>query len=75
MKTVEKLKELLKKLEKSASKNPSATFTVGHGSGSEFATIQAAIDAATPGDIIQVEPGDYNEVLTVKDDIFLVGKI
>lgn len=38
------------------------------------ATIQAAIDAAAAGDIILIEPGDYNEALSVtKDNLTFIG--
>ena len=37
------------------------TITVGQGSGYDHATIQAAIDAATTGDIVVVYPGTYIE--------------
>ncbi len=33
----------------------------------DYQTIQAAIDAATPGDTIQVAPGNYTEQITVMD--------
>jgi len=36
-------------------------------------TIQAAIDAADPGEVIQVAAGSYNENLTLKSDIIIVG--
>lgn len=39
----------------------------------QFATIQAAVDASQPGDIIEVSPGFYNELvnLTSKDSIIV----
>lgn len=40
----------------------------------EYPTIQAAIDAAYHGDIIQVAPGIYNEDLTVNKRLKLVGE-
>ncbi|MCK9356618.1 MAG: right-handed parallel beta-helix repeat-containing protein, partial [Dehalococcoidia bacterium] len=40
------------------------TFTVGDG-GEDYSSIQAAIDAADPGDIILVSPGTYSEDLYV----------
>ncbi|MEU6220565.1 right-handed parallel beta-helix repeat-containing protein [Streptomyces sp. NPDC047022] len=44
---------------------PTATFT----------TIQAAVNAASPGDTIQVCPGTYNEIVSVNtSDLTLVGQ-
>ena len=41
-----------------------------------FATIQAAIDAATSGDTINVAPGTYNENVVInKNDISLIGAL
>jgi hypothetical protein len=34
----------------------------------EFDTIQAAVDAATPGDLILIAPGTYNEAVNVTTD-------
>jgi hypothetical protein len=42
---------------------------------SNYNTIQAAVDAARSGDIIEIEPGIYNEeVLVTKDSIVIRGK-
>src|SRR5262245_13785405 len=39
-----------------------------------FTSIQAAVDAASAGDVIRVAPGLYNEVVTVKkDNLTLIG--
>lgn len=40
-----------------------------------YATIQAAVDAAAPGDIVYVQPSDikYNETVTISKRIKLVG--
>ncbi|MFQ5844698.1 MAG: DUF1565 domain-containing protein [Planctomycetota bacterium] len=39
----------------------------------DFATIQQAIDAARPGDVVVVEPGTYYELLVMKDGVKLVS--
>ncbi len=39
----------------------------------DFTTIQAAIDAATPGDVICVGKGDYVEALNLNKDVDLIG--
>ncbi len=39
----------------------------------EYATIQAAIDAATAGDVINVNYGTFNEVLTIDKAVTLKG--
>ncbi len=40
---------------------------------SEYATIQAAIDAAQPGDIVKVDAGTYAGPITLKSGITLLG--
>jgi len=40
----------------------------------EYSTIQAAIDAAGAGDIIQVKPGLYNENVTISKPVSLVAE-
>ncbi len=40
----------------------------------DYATIQAAIDAANPGDMIQVRVGVYNENLTLNKPVSLVAE-
>ena len=40
----------------------------------EYATIQAAIDAAGAGDIVQVKPGLYNENITISKPVSLVAE-
>ncbi|MCA9755199.1 MAG: hypothetical protein KDA27_05305 [Candidatus Eisenbacteria bacterium] len=39
---------------------------------SEFATVQAAVDAACPGDRIVIAPGTYDEVVTVLDKSLVI---
>lgn len=39
----------------------------------DYTTIQAAIDAATSGTVILIAPGTYDEVLTLKDGVALIG--
>src|SRR5690554_366706 len=34
----------------------------------EYETIQAAVDAAEPGDLVLISPGTYNEAVTVETD-------
>jgi nitrous oxidase accessory protein NosD len=40
----------------------------------EYPTIQAALDAASPGDDIIVQKGRYNELLVVEKSVNLIGK-
>ncbi|HKY54649.1 MAG TPA: right-handed parallel beta-helix repeat-containing protein [Anaerolineales bacterium] len=40
----------------------------------DYQTIQAAIDAAKPGDIVQISAGVYNENLTLNKAVTLVGE-
>ena len=56
------------RLESLQAREVPANFTVGDGRGADFATIQAAVDAAalTKGpDLIRVLPGEYREQVTI----------
>jgi len=39
----------------------------------DFATVQAAVDAAAPGDTIDLEPGTYSEQVTISKDLKIEG--
>jgi len=49
------------------------TITVDDNGPAEFSSIQAAIDAAVPGDLVSVAAGTYNENLTFKNGVSVVG--
>ncbi len=47
--------------------------TVDDNGPAQFATIQAAINAAFPGDIVLVRPGYYRENIVLKSDVDVLG--
>jgi hypothetical protein len=49
------------------------TITVDDSGGAEFQSIQAAINAAVPGDVVSVAPGLYLENLALKSGVSVVG--
>ncbi len=49
------------------------TFIVDDSGGHAFLTIQAAIDAASPGDLVRVYAGSYRENVTIDKGVHLVG--
>src|SRR4051794_4140221 len=53
----------------------SAVLTVDDtaGTGAQFSSIQAAVNAASPGDTIKVAAGTYNETVTVDKSLNIVG--
>jgi parallel beta-helix repeat protein len=51
-----------------------ATLYVGGGGPGNYTTIQAAIDAASPGDTIYVFKGTYKEKVTISKTLTLVGE-
>jgi hypothetical protein len=53
---------------------PAATIRVGTGSSADFSTIQAAVNAAESGDVIQIDQGTYREqVRIIGKDLTLLG--
>ena len=43
------------------------------GAGGCFSSIQAAVDAASPGDTINVQPGTYSEAVVIRKSLSLIG--
>lgn len=54
-----------------ADNNRTDTYTANGSAAKPYKTIQAAITAASPTTIIVIEPGSYNESLTLKAGIYL----
>ena len=53
--------------------NGGTTWTVDDDPGADFTSIQAAIDAASDGDTIQVAAGLYEEILTITESVTILG--
>lgn len=51
------------------------TLVVGDGALSHYSTITAAVDAASAGDVVQLEPGDYTEPVVLKDGVHLTARV
>ena len=51
------------------------TLVVGRTADSRYQTISAAVGAAAPGDVVQLEPGQYAELVTLKDGVDLVARV
>ena len=49
------------------------TLVVAADGSGDFATIQAAVDAAEPGDTISITPGEYVEAIVIDKDLTLAG--
>jgi serine/threonine protein phosphatase PrpC len=50
------------------------TLSVGSSAASQYPTIAAAITASRPGDLIQLEPGEYAERIVLKDGVGLAAR-
>ena len=50
-----------------------AATTLIVGPGEQYSTIQSAIDAAGPGDVVQVMPGEYFENIVLKELVEVIG--
>jgi len=53
----------------------SRTLVVGADTAASFAAIRQAMEAARPGDVVQLEPGIYAERVVVTDGVSLVARV
>lgn len=51
------------------------TLVVGQAAAGQFASIGAALGAAFPGDVVQIEPGEYAEPLILREGVDLVARV
>jgi serine/threonine protein phosphatase PrpC len=56
------------------SSRPRGTIVVG-GAASSYRSVADAVAAAAPRDVIQIEPGEYAEAITLKDGVDLVARV
>ena len=54
---------------------PASGASVGPADATRFATIAAALEAAAPRDVVEVEPGEYAEALTLPPGVQLVARV
>jgi len=52
-----------------------ATLTVNPAVAGDYATIQAAVNAAAPDDTVEVAAGTYSEQVTISKDLTLIGSV
>ena len=62
--------QLLQETSTTPSQSPGATIAVRAGE-----SIASAVERATAGSVVLVEPGEYRETLTLKDDVRIVSRV